>query len=147
MSDDERLDLAEQLLSSLPVDAEWLGELSAALRASRSRSRRAVDPIGQARHGHDRDVDAGCHVTYAVVMAVSPALLKQLLMLDEHERVEIAHALLASVDDKDELGDAERAKLHAAIEQSLAEVEAGQTVPFADVIASLRAKRLARAVR
>ncbi len=105
------------------------------------------DPIGQAGHGHDRDVDAGGHVTYAVVMAVSPALLKQLLMLGEHERVEIAHALLASVDDKDELGDAERAKLHAAIEQSLAEVEAGQTVPFADVIASLRAKRLARAVR
>jgi hypothetical protein len=79
-------------------------------------------------------------------MAVSPALLEQLLMLDERERIEIAHALLASVDEKDELGDAERAKLHAAIEQSLAEVEAGQTVPFADVIASLRLKRLARAV-
>jgi len=63
------------------------------------------------------------------------------------ERVEIAHALLSSVDEEDDLGYAERAKLHAAIEQSLAEIEAGQTVPFADVIASLRAKRLARAVR
>ncbi len=80
-------------------------------------------------------------------MAVPPALLKQLLMLGERERLEIAHALLASVDEKDEFSDAERAKLHAAIEQSLAEVEAGQTVPFADVIASLRVKRLARAVR
>jgi hypothetical protein len=60
---------------------------------------------------------------------------------------EIAHALLSSIDEKDELGDAERAKLHAAIEQSLAEIDAGQTVPFADAIASLRAKRLARAVR
>ena len=80
-------------------------------------------------------------------MTVSPALLEQLLRLDERERVEIAHALLASVDENDELGEAERAKLHAAIEQSLVEVEAGQTVPLADVIASLRAKRLARAVR
>jgi hypothetical protein len=80
-------------------------------------------------------------------MAVSPALLEQLLMLGDRERVEIAHALLSSVDEKDELDDAERAKLHTAIEQSLAEVEAGQTVPFADVIASLRAKRLVRAAR
>lgn len=80
-------------------------------------------------------------------MAVSPALLRQLLMLGERERVEIAHALLASVDDKDDLSDAHRAKLHAAIEQSLAEIDAGQTVPFADVIASLRAKRVARSVR
>ena len=71
-------------------------------------------------------------------MAVSPALLKQLLMLGERERVEIAHALLASVDEKDELGDAEREKLHAAIEQSLAEVEAGKTVPFADVMVGHR---------
>lgn len=80
-------------------------------------------------------------------MAVSPTLLEQLLMLGPRERVEIAHALLASVDETDELGEAERAKLHAAIEQSLAAVEAGQTVPFADVIASLRVKRGARAAR
>lgn len=85
-------------------------------------------------------------IAYAVGMAVPRALLEQLLMLDKRERVEIAHALLASVDENDELGEAERARLHAAIEQSLAEVEAGQTVPFADVIASLRAKRLARGV-
>ena len=53
----------------------------------------------------------------------------------------------AGVDEKDEAAGAERAKLHAAIEKSLAEIEAGQTVPFSEVIASLRAKRLARTVR
>jgi hypothetical protein len=80
-------------------------------------------------------------------MAVSPALLEQLLKLGPRERVEIAHALLDSVDEQDEPGGAERAKLHAAIEQSLVEVEAGQTVPLADAITSLRLKRLARAAR
>lgn len=40
LSDDERLDLAEQLLSSLPADAEWLAELE-------RRARRALaDPGG-----------------------------------------------------------------------------------------------------
>lgn len=64
------------------------------------------------------------------MMAVSPALLRRLLLLGEQERVEIAHALLASVDDKDEISDAQRVKLHAAIERSLAEIDAGQTVPL-----------------
>ena len=40
LSDDERLDLAEQLLSSLPADQEWLAELE-------RRARRALaDPQG-----------------------------------------------------------------------------------------------------
>jgi putative addiction module component (TIGR02574 family) len=40
LSDDERLELAEQLLSSLPADAEWFGELE-------RRARRALsDPDG-----------------------------------------------------------------------------------------------------
>lgn len=40
LSDDERLDLAEQLLSSLPADAEWRDELE-------RRARRALaDPNG-----------------------------------------------------------------------------------------------------
>jgi hypothetical protein len=34
--------------------------------------------------------------------------------------------------------------LHAAIEQSLAEIDAGKTIPFSDLISSLRAKRTAR---
>lgn len=40
LSDDERLDLADHLLSSLPADAEWLSELE-------RRARRALaDPSG-----------------------------------------------------------------------------------------------------
>jgi len=40
LSEDERLDLAEQLLSSLPADQEWLAELE-------RRARRAhADPNG-----------------------------------------------------------------------------------------------------
>ena len=40
LSDDERFDLAEQLLSSLPADVEWLAELE-------RRARRALaDPQG-----------------------------------------------------------------------------------------------------
>lgn len=40
LSEDERLDLAEQLMSSLPADAEWMSELE-------RRGRRALaDPGG-----------------------------------------------------------------------------------------------------
>ena len=40
LSEDKRLDLAEQLLSSFPADAEWLAELE-------RRARRALaDPAG-----------------------------------------------------------------------------------------------------
>lgn len=40
LSDDERIDLTEQLLSSLPSDAEWLNELE-------RRARRAIaEPQG-----------------------------------------------------------------------------------------------------
>jgi putative addiction module component (TIGR02574 family) len=40
LSEDERLDLAEQLMSSLPTDVEWLAELE-------RRARRALaDPSG-----------------------------------------------------------------------------------------------------
>ena len=40
LSDDERLEVAEQLMSSLPADAEWLAELE-------RRARRALaDPNG-----------------------------------------------------------------------------------------------------
>jgi hypothetical protein len=86
-------------------------------------------------------------MTYALLVAVPSVLLKQLLMLDERDRQELAHALLASVDDRDDLNDAERARLHASIDRSLDEIDAGKTVPFADVIASLRAKRVARTAR
>jgi predicted transcriptional regulator len=81
-------------------------------------------------------------------MAVPAGLLQQLLMLGESERVEIAHALLASVDaDDDGMNDADREKLYAAIDRSLAQADAGQTLPFDEVMAALRAKRTARATR
>lgn len=83
-------------------------------------------------------------------MAVPQQLLQQLLALDEPVRLEIAHALLASVegdDDDDGMTDADREKLYAAIDRSLAQADAGQTVPFDEVMAALRAKRTARATR
>ena len=80
-------------------------------------------------------------------MAVPTLLLQQLLELGESERVEIAHALLASIAEPDHLSDLDRKALDAAIDRSLDQIDAGQTVPFADVIASLRAKRVSRALR
>jgi hypothetical protein len=80
-------------------------------------------------------------------MAVPPQLLQQLLALDESVRLEIAHALLESVDpaDDDGMSDAEREKLHASIERSLAQSDAGQGIPVEQAIAALRARRAARA--
>lgn len=81
-------------------------------------------------------------------MAVSAALLKQLLALGESERVELAHALLSSVEDGDDVDGmtaTDREQLHAAIERSFDQIDAGLTVPLDDVIASLRAKRARRA--
>lgn len=83
-------------------------------------------------------------------MAVSQALLQQLLSLGERDRVEIAHVLLASVgenDEVDEMNEAERSRFHATLERSIADVDAGRTFGFDEVIASLRAKRAARMAR
>lgn len=93
------------------------------------------------------DVDVVREVAYPIGVAVPAALLKQLLMLGERERVEIAHALLDSVNDNNEMSDADRARLHAAIGQSIAEIEAEQTVSLDEALASLRAKRVTRASR
>ncbi len=79
-------------------------------------------------------------------MAVPPQLLQQLLALDESVRLEIAHALLASVDpDDDGMSNAEREKLHVSIERSIAQSDAGQGIPVEQAIAEIRAKRAARA--
>ena len=78
-------------------------------------------------------------------MAVPALLLQQLLALDERERIELAHALLDSVNDSDEMSDGERARLHAAIEQSVNESEAGRMIPLNEALAHL--KRAARARR
>jgi hypothetical protein len=82
-------------------------------------------------------------------MAVPQQLLQQLLALDESVRVEIAHTLLESVDtgvDR-EMSDDDRARLEAALERSLAQAGAGQTVPADEVFRALRARRAARATR
>ena len=78
-------------------------------------------------------------------MAVPTKLLEQLLALDEDARQEIAHRLLKSVDDdvSDDMNEDERQRLEAALERSLAQAEAGQTVPASDVFRALRAKRSA----
>ena len=73
-------------------------------------------------------------------MAVPAALLKQLLELGEAERVEIAHALLKSVED-DGMSDAEREKLHASIARSIAQSDAGQGIPVEQAIAEIRARQ------
>lgn len=78
-------------------------------------------------------------------MAVPQQLLQQLLALDESVRLEIAHTLLKSIDDG--MSEGEREKLDAAIERSIAQADAGQTVPFDEVMAALRAKRTLRAAR
>ncbi len=82
-------------------------------------------------------------------MAVPQQLLQQLLALDESVRLEIAHTLLKSVDESvdDDMSDEDRARLEAALERSLAQADAGQTVPADEVFRALRAKRVARAAR
>jgi hypothetical protein len=82
-------------------------------------------------------------------MAVPQKLLQQLLALDESVRLEIAHTLIKSVDvsTDDGMDTAEREKLYAALAHSIEQAERGQTVPFDDVMATLRAKRTARAMR
>ena len=82
-------------------------------------------------------------------MAVPQQLLQQLLALDEAVRLEIAYTLLKSVDATvdDDMSDEERARLEAALERSLAQADAGQTVPANEVFRALRAKRAARAAR
>jgi hypothetical protein len=59
--------------------------------------------------------------------------------------LELSHALLDSANGNDEMSDAEHAHLHAAIEQSISEIEAGQTIPLDEALASLRRRRAARA--
>ena len=82
-------------------------------------------------------------------MAVPQQLLQQLLALDESVRLEIAHTLLESVDAAvdDDMSNEERARLEAALERSLAQADAGQTVPADEVFRALRAKRVARTAR
>ncbi|HEX4417518.1 MAG TPA: hypothetical protein VH165_06445 [Kofleriaceae bacterium] len=76
-------------------------------------------------------------------------LLQQLVALDESARLEIAHALLKSVDEAVDvdMGDEERTRLETALDHPLAQAAAGQTVPADEVFRALRAKREAQAAR
>jgi len=78
---------------------------------------------------------------------VPQQLLQQLLALDESVRLELAHTLLKSVDTPTDIDEAERDRLYAALERSIEQADRGETVPFDDVMAALRAKRTARATR
>lgn len=80
-------------------------------------------------------------------MAVPQHLLEQLLALDESARLEIAHKLLKSVETFAEVDEADREKLYAALERSIEQADRGETVPFDDVMAELRAKRTAATSR
>lgn len=82
-------------------------------------------------------------------MAVPQQLLQQLLALDESVRLEIAHTLLKSVAEAvdDDMSDEDRARLEAALERSLAQADAGQTVPADEVFRALRGRRAARVAR
>jgi hypothetical protein len=73
-------------------------------------------------------------------MAVSPVLLEQLMKLDDRERVEVAQLLLSTVEDEDDLDEAETSRLHAAMERSLEDIKAGRVHDAAAVIAELRAR-------
>jgi hypothetical protein len=79
-------------------------------------------------------------------MAVPLQLLQELLALDDAARLEIAHALLESVDAWVDGGmsDDERKKLDASIERSIAQSDAGQGIPIEQAIAEIRARRSAR---
>lgn len=109
------------------------------------RVRAVVAASSRRQRRHRRDGDRELLLSYARGVAVPASLLKQLLALGERERVELAHPLLDSVNDNDEMSDADRARLHSAIEQSISEIEAGQTIPLDEALASLRRKRAPRA--
>lgn len=73
-------------------------------------------------------------------MAVNPALLEQLMKLDDKERLEVAQLLLSTVDDQDNLDDDERERLHAALDRSLADAHAGRLHDADEVLAELQAR-------
>lgn len=88
----------------------------------------------------EQAVDEDCVIAYPLVMAVNQALIEQLMKLDDLERLEVAQLLLATVDDQDNLADDERARLHAALDRSLKDADAGRLRDADDVLDELRAR-------
>jgi hypothetical protein len=80
-------------------------------------------------------------------VAVPSALLNELLNLPEAERVELALRLVESVraaSEADDLDDADRARLHEALERSDEQVRAGEVRLAADLVAELRQRSSSR---
>lgn len=64
------------------------------------------------------------------------------LVLDEPTNLpEGAEVSLSIVDDEDGMDDAERARLHRALERSMAQAKAGQLIDADEVIGKLLARR------
>jgi hypothetical protein len=85
-------------------------------------------------------VDAGGHIAYAWEMAVTQALIEELMGLDDRERVELAQLLLSTVEDEDDLDEHETSRLHAALERSLDDMKAGRVHDAHAVLDELRAR-------
>lgn len=67
-------------------------------------------------------------------------LLAEALALPADERAEMVDALLRSLDDGDDLDEADRKQLHEALLLSDQQLRAGERIPASDVLAAL-AKR------
>ena len=83
-------------------------------------------------------------MSYARGVSVAPEIMTQLLELPEPERAELAWRLLESLregSETDELDDAEREQLHAALQRSAEDMRAGRTRPVAELLAELRGRR------
>jgi hypothetical protein len=62
--------------------------------------------------------------------------LDELLRLPRDQRLELAEALVESLDD--DLDEDERQRLHAALDEAQADIQAGRTRPAAEVLDDLR---------
>lgn len=77
-----------------------------------------------------------------MVMGVRATVRNGRLTVDQPTDLPEGTVLDLVIDDEgDQLDDAEREALHAAISRSLDDVEAGRTAPAEEIIAKLRARR------
>ena len=65
-------------------------------------------------------------------------IVEEALKLPPDERAEVIDELVRSLDQGDDLDDADRARLHAALRQSDDEFRAGPAIPAADLLDRLR---------
>ena len=65
-------------------------------------------------------------------------VVEDALKLPPEDRAEIIEELVRSLDDGDDLDDADRARLHAALRRSDQEFKAGKGIPAAELLEQLR---------